>query len=437
MSQDARHVSSADAADLFSRRRFLKGSAALGAAAALPLDPRMLGPLTPRTEPRATAVIQVFLQGGMSHLDTLDPKSEAPVDVRGPFRSIATNVDGLRFTEVCRNLARVADKLTVIRSMTHTEAAHERGIHNMLTGYRPSPAITYPSFGAVVSHELGVRNHLPPYVCIPRAGRVDYGTGYLSSAFGPFSVGDEPSRKGFEVKDLGPSQKLDGDRAERRRQLLEGLDAGFEARADSVRATQEFYRQAWQLIDSDKAQEAFRVDQEPEKVRKAYGATRMGQRLLLARRLVEAGVRFVAVPSGGWDNHENISSALRRRMPEVDLGLAALIRDLDDRGMLDNTMVLLSTEFGRTPRVNQTRGRDHWPRVFSVLGAGGGLRRGHVHGATDSSGSDPEVAPVSPADLAATMFSQLGIDPEKRLMSPGGRPIDIVREGRVLQELLT
>ena len=414
------------------RRAFLACSATVGAAAALPAQLRG----STRAAPRADAVIQIYLGGGLSHIDSFDPKPDAPVDNRGPFRSIPTKLDDVRFTELCRNLAKVADKLTVVRSMTHTEAAHERGRHNMLTGYRPSPAITYPSFGAVVSHELGVRNDLPPYVCVPNASNADFGTGYLSSAFGPFSVGGEPSSSGFAVKDLGPTSKLDDARKERRRRMLAELDTGFSGRADGIAATQEFYRQAWNLIDSPTAQEAFKIEKESDKTRTRYGKTTVGQRLLLARRLVAAGVRFVAVPAGGWDHHENISTGLRRQLPPVDQAVAALIADLDERGMLDKTMVVLSTEFGRTPRVNRTQGRDHWPRVFSILAAGGGIKRGYVHGASDPGGSEPQESPISPADFSATMYTQLGIDPHKRLMSPGDRPIDIVRGGAVVRELL-
>ena len=199
------------------RRDFLARSAGLGLAAALP--GKLLAAGIPNGEhspgPKADAVIQIYLGGGLSHIDTFDPKPDASVDVRGPFRSIPTKVDDQRFSELCRNLAKIADKLTVVRSLTHTEAAHERGAHNMLTGYRPSPAIVYPSFGAVVSHELGVRNDLPPYVCIPTARQADLGTGYLSSAFGAFSVGSEPSRSGFSVKDLGSSVKLSNERVAR------------------------------------------------------------------------------------------------------------------------------------------------------------------------------------------------------------------------------
>ena len=419
-----------------SRRTFLSRSAGAGLAAALPGQVVALALGAPRPQPKAQAVIQIYLGGGLSHIDTFDPKPDAPIDVRGPFRSIPTKVDDQRFSQLCPQLAKVADKLTVIRSMTHTEAAHERGAHNMLTGYRPSPAIVYPSFGSVVSHELGVRNDLPPYVCVPSASQSDLGTGYLSSAYGAFSVGSEPSSAGFAVKDLGPKRKMDAARKERRRRLLEELDAGFAAHADGVRATQAFYQQAWKLIESPKAQEAFKIDKEDKKTRDRYGRTTIGQRLLLARRLVGAGVRFVAVPFGGWDHHNNISSALRRRMPPVDQALAALIADLDARSMLDQTLVVLCSEFGRTPRINGTQGRDHWPRAFSVVAAGGGLKRGLFHGSTDPNGSAPEESPVSPGDFAATMFHQLGIDPTRRLMSPGDRPIDIVRDGSIRRELL-
>ncbi|MFT4841193.1 MAG: hypothetical protein ACI8UD_004277 [Planctomycetota bacterium] len=421
------------------RRDFLARSAGLGIAAALPGNLLANGQQLrnqQRPGPKADAVIQIYLGGGLSHIDTFDPKPDAPVDVRGPFRSIATKVDDQRFSELCRNLAKIADKLTVVRSLTHTEAAHERGAHNMLTGYRPSPAIVYPSFGSVVSHELGVRNDLPPYVCIPTARQADLGTGYLSSAFGAFSVGSEPSSSGFSVKDLGSSVKLSEERVARRRRMLEELDAGYAGDADGVRATKSFYQQAWRLIDSPTAQQAFKIELEKKATRDRYGRNVIGQRLLLARRLVAAGVRFVAIPFGGWDHHENISTALRSRMPAVDQALAALIADLDERSMLDRTMVVLSSEFGRTPRINGTRGRDHWPRAFSVVAAGGGLKRGYFHGHTDPNGSAPEEGAVSPADLAATMFTQLGIDPSRRLMSPGDRPIDIVRDGRVVRELL-
>ncbi len=416
------------------RRGFLQGGLYAGAAAfGWPFLERVR---TGGPEPKAQAVIQVFLSGGMSHLDTFDPKPEAAVEVRGSFRAIDTAVQDLQFSELCNDLAKVADRLVVMRAMSHTEAAHERGRANILTGYRPSPAVVYPSFGAVVSHELGVRHDLPPYVCIPNAGLPDLGTGYLSSAFGPFSLGDEPNDRNFKVRDLVPDDGIDDDRLERRQKLLATLDASFETDADAVTSTETFYKQAWRLIGSDAAREAFRIDLEPKELRDRYGRNGIGQRLLLSRRLIEAGVRFVAVLEGGWDLHRGIDGGMRGRMPAVDRGLAALIGDLEERGLLDSTLVLMTTEFGRTPRINRDRGRDHWPRAFSVLAAGGGLKRGVVHGETSPDGSEPVRDAISPADLAATVYTQLGIDPDKRLISPGDRPIQIVRDGRVLRELL-
>ncbi|MBK8979049.1 MAG: DUF1501 domain-containing protein [Planctomycetes bacterium] len=394
-------------------------------------------------EPRARAVIHLFLQGGLSHLDTFDPKPDAPVEIRGSLRAVDTAVADLQFTELCAKTARVADRLVVFRGVTHTEADHSRGTHTMLTGYQPSPAVAYPSYGAIVSHELGLRNDLPPYVCIPDARTPELGTGYLSSAFGPFSLGGEPATRGFEVRDLEAPKSVDAARASRRRRLVDELDrraAGdggeFVGRADAIEATRAFYQQAFDLIGSEAAREAFRIGGEEQATRDRYGMTAMGQRLLLARRLVAAGVRYVTVVDGGYDHHDEVDRNLRARMPPVDQAFAALIEDLDERGLLDSTLVLLTSEFGRTPRINATRGRDHWPRVFTVLAAGGGLRRGLVVGASDASGAEPALDAVAPADLAATMFELLGIDPTKRLLSPGDRPIDIVRGGRLLTEVL-
>ena len=418
-----------------SRREFIALGAAFGVGG---LPGLWRGAPAPADAAPAQAVIQIFLRGGMSHIDTFDPKPDQPVEVRGPFGTVPAKIDGERFSSLLRRTARVADRLVVIRSMTHGEAAHERGVHNMLTGNKPSPAIAYPSMGAVVSHELGGRNDLPPYVCVPSAAGQFLGTGYLSSAFGPFSLGSEPSRGNYKVRDLTPSGSVDEQRIARRRRILLELDGSAEGMVGSsaVEATEAFYQQAWRMIESEPAQEAFRIDREPKKLRDRYGRTAMGQRLLLARRLAQAGVRYVTVLDGGYDHHRNISSGLRGRLGALDRAFEALIVDLEASGLLDSTLVVLTTEFGRTPRINRTRGRDHWPKAFSTVLAGGGLRRGLVVGRTDPTGAEPVDAPVTPADLAATVLSQLGIDPEKRLISPSDRPIDIVRAGRVLREIL-
>ena len=419
------------------RREFLKVHLGLGfAGLAFPLRASNLwaGALPAA---RAQAVIQLHLAGGLSHLDTFDPKPEAPVEVRGPFGTVKSKLQGEPLSDLLRRTAEIADKIAVIRSVTHTEADHDRGTHTMLTGFQPSPAITYPGLGAVVAHELGGRNDLPPYVCVPSAGNF-MGTGYLSAANAPFSVGDNPASRRFQVRDLVAPKDVDEARRARRKELLHELDAGFSelGAGDVLVANEAFYRQAYAMIESPAARAAFDLGSEPDAMKDRYGRNQFGMSSLLARRLVQGGARYVVINLGAFDHHVQIGQNLAPRMNEVDQCFAALVADLDALGLLDQTLVLLTTEFGRTPRLNNDAGRDHWSRVFSVALAGGGVRRGHVHGASNASGAEPERDAVRPADLAATVYSLLGIDPEKKLMSPGGRPIDLVREGRVLHEVL-
>ena len=389
-------------------------------------------------EPKADAAIFIYLAGGMSHIDTFDPKPNAPIEYRGELGSVDTKIDGVRFGGLLKQTAKVADKIAVIRSMSHGEAAHERGIHNMLTGYRPSPAIVYPSMGSVVSHELGPRNNLPPYVCVPAAGNPYMGPGYLNSSYGPFSVGGNPSNKNFRVRDLNLPEGVDADRMERRRSLLDEVNAHFSAaeKSGSLEAMDTFYERAYALISSEPAREAFNIKAEPDAVRDEYGRTGIGQSLLLARRLVEAGVRFVTVTYGGWDHHKRIKNGISNRMPPLDTGYATLIRDLDRRGLLERTLVVLTTEFGRTAKLNKDGGRDHWPKVFSIALAGGGLRGGQVVGATNPLGQEATERPVGPSDVSATIFRQLGIDPSHRLISPANRPIDIARHYELIEEII-
>jgi hypothetical protein len=415
------------------RRSFLQYSSSAGLGLVLcPELPVVAG------EPKAKAVIQIFLSGGLTHIDTFDPKPYAPPEVRGEFKTIKSKADGEPFSEVMRRTAAIADKIAVIRSMTHGEAAHERGRHNMFTGWRPNPAIMYPSMGSIVAHEKGAQNNLPPYVAIPNGNDEYMGTGYLSAAYAPFSLGDEPNRKNFQVRDLRLPGGVTSDRLKQRRKLLEQFDKDFSKRAeaDALRATDAFYDQAYSLIDSPKAKAAFDLNKVPAKLRNRYGRTNIGQRLLMARRLVEAGVRYVSVLDGGYDNHQNLQAALRRRMVPFDQGYAALIADLDASGLLKETLVLLTTEFGRTPRYNATRGRDHWARAFSIVMAGGGIKGGIIHGSTAADGSVPERDPVGPSDLSATTFTLLGLDPKKRLFSSGGRPHRLVDDGKVLTDLI-
>lgn len=390
--------------------------------------------------PKAQSVIHIFLPGGAAAQETWDPKPLAPAEYRGPLKSVQTVIPGVHFSEYLAKTAKIADKLTVIRSMTHGEAAHERGTHNMFTGYKPSPAVNYPSFGSVVSKELGGRNSLPPYVCIPQKinnnGQDVAGTGYLPTSFGPFSLGSDPAAPGFKVRDL--NSDVSADRFERRRSILDTVDSHFRyaENSDNLAAMDTFYQQAFDLISSPKAKGAFDLAKETEAVRNAYGYNQAGQRLLMARRLVESGVRFVSVTYGGWDMHANIGGGIAKTLPFFDQAYAALITDLEQRGMLDSTLVMISSEFGRTPKINQNAGRDHWPRVFSVVFAGGGFKKGLIYGASDATGADVDEKPVTVENLAATLYNQIGINPEGSLMADGGRPVKIVYNGSVMNDLL-
>jgi len=322
--------------------------------------------------------------------------------------------------------------------MTHGEAAHERGTHNMFTGYKPSPAILYPSLGSVVSHELGIRNDLPPYVCIPSQPNPYAGSGYLSTAYGPFSLGGDPANERFNVRDLNLPANIDHERFAQRQSMLAAVDAHFREleKSDALDAMDSFYQRAYGLVSSQHAKDAFNLKAEPDSLKDEYGRNGAGMRMLMARRLVESGVRFVSTVYGGWDHHVNVRGGIEKDLPQFDKAYASLIRDLDRRGMLDSTLVMVTTEFGRTPKINKDAGRDHWPRVFSIVLAGGGIKRGAVYGSSDSTGAEPDANPLSVEDFAMTIYKQLGIDGTKKLMSSGNRPVDIVRGGQVVPGLL-
>jgi hypothetical protein len=386
---------------------------------------------------KADSVIHIFLPGGIAHQETFDPKPYSPLEYRGEL-GVAKTKSGDVFCETLPKLASISDRLTVIRSLTHGEAAHERGTHNMFTGYKPSPALVFPSFGSVISHEYGPRNNLPPYVAIPNAANEFAGTGYLSSSYGPFSLGADPANKGFRVQDLNLPNGVDMSRFDRRRSALEAVNAHFQQKqnSDAVSAMDTFYQRAYSLISSEKAREAFNIEAEDNTLRDKYGRSTAGQRLLMARRLVEAGVRFVTVTYGGWDMHNQIANGMRRDVPPLDQALSALIEDLESRGLLQRTLIMVSSEFGRTPKINNEAGRDHWPKVFSVMLAGGGVKGGLVYGSSDATATEPEFDPVSPEDLATTMYHLLGIVADKELMAPGDRPIEICDGGKLISEIL-
>ena len=423
-----------------SRRGFLTVGAVGGLNLATLLQRRELQASQPgsRSIPaKADSVIHIFLPGGIAHQETFDPKPYAPIEFRGEFGTVKTNT-GEVICDTLPRVAKIADKYAVIRSMTHGEAAHERGTHNMFTGYQPSPALMYPSFGSVISHEYGPRENLPPYVCIPNQPNVYAGSGYLSTSFAPFSLGADPASENFTVRDLSMPRGVEEERFARRRSALEAVNHYFakKDKSDSVQAMSTFYDRAYGLISSEKAREAFDIAQEDNGLRDRYGRNQAGQRMLMARRLVESGVRMVTLTYGGWDHHANITPSMKRLMPALDQGLAALISDLDSRGLLERTLVMVTSEFGRTPRINPDAGRDHWPRAFSVMLAGGGTKGGLFYGMTNPTASDVEEDPVSHADLATTMYHLLGINAESELMAPGDRPVEIVDGGKVVEPLL-
>jgi hypothetical protein len=398
--------------------------------------------------PKAQSVIHIYLQGGFAHMDSFDPKPDAPAEYRGILSTVETKLPGVRFSEHMVKMAAAADKLTIVRSMSHTEVDHSRGQHSMFTGYRPSPALVYPSMGSVAAHEYGPRRDMPPYIVVPTAGSQFLGSGYLSSAFGPFALGTDPGRSGFAVRDLTMPAGVDDARFAERKEWKELVDDHFaRTEKDDALATMDgFYQRAYGMLSSQSVRDAFGLKGETDKTRELYGLTGLSgplafrnggaARFLIARRLVEAGARFVTVTFGAWDTHSSHYKGIETQMPMLDIALAALITDLDQRGLLDSTLVVVNSEFGRMPKINAGGGRDHWPRVFSIVLAGGGVKRGQVYGASDALAADPAKSPLSVEDYAHTLYHLLGIDAKKDLMSPGNRPQQIVMNGQVAKGLL-
>lgn len=391
-------------------------------------------------KPKAQSVIYIYLPGGFAAQETFDPKPFAPVEYRGPTNSIETSIPGIRFNEHLSNTAKIANKITVIRSTTHGETAHERGTNNMFTGYRPSPAIQYPSIGSVISHELGIRKSLPPYVTVPSSPNEFAGAGYLSHSFSSFSLGSNPEDANFKVRDLKLPDNITIDRFEKRKRMLDIVNSSeFRNRnkdSDAIKAVDSFYENAFDLMNSSPAIEAFDLSKETEEMKESYGKNAAGMRMLLSRRLVEAGVRFISMTYGGWDMHDNIAGGIQNQLPAFDRAYAALINDLDNRGLLDSTLVVIGTEFGRTPKINPTAGRDHWPKVFSTVMAGGGIKRGVVYGESDAVSTDVAQNPVGPESWAATIYHLMGIDYTKALMAPGDRPVKIIDNGKHIQDII-
>jgi uncharacterized protein (DUF1501 family) len=381
------------------RRDFLRagslGLAGLSLPALVRANARESEANAKKLNAKAKSVILVFLGGGISHLDSFDPKPDAPADIRGKYRPINTNVPGLTIGEMLPLMAKVMDRVTLVRSASHNNQHHETATNWVLSGRFGTPFGDYPAVGAVVAHETGFSGRVPPYVAVPR-----------NPAF---------------TWELGKSAFL-GDR-------YESFKAGDPSRANDDQLL------ARDMVMSSASRRAFAIDQESARLRDRYGRNTAGQSMLLARRLVENGVRFVTLNYAGWDHHGKIFDALDRRLPEFDKAMSALIEDMDARGTFDETLLVVMSEFGRTPRLNSDAGRDHWGHAGSLLFAGAGVKRGFVLGKTDKHAAFAAERPVSPADVACTILDALGIDPRKQLKAPDSRPIAILDAGESLREL--
>jgi len=396
---------------------------------------------------QAKACILIWMDGGPSHYETFDPKPEAPVEIRGSFDSIATTISGVHFSQHMQQLAAIADKFTVVRSIRHDQGNHGAGNHYMMTGAPPRIPVGcgafvsfHPSMGSAVARECGAPPGLPAYFSMPSVARSG-GPNFLGAQYGPFEVSDDPNNKNFQIRDVAIPRGLTGDRFYSRKDLRQLVDRlpriAEEAAADPVPSVDKFYEQGYQLVTSKEAQQAFDIHAEPDAVRDRYGRNSFGQRALLARRLVDAGVPFVTLYDGGWDHHTDLFNAYNKRMPDWDKTVATLISDLDERGMLDTTMVIALGEFGRTPQINKDAGRDHWSNAMSVLFAGGGTPGGQVVGATDKKGYAAVERVLSPENFVSTVYTKLGMDPNKMYFTHEGRPVHLVSDPTPIQELMS
>ena len=444
-SQDHPSRFSADSASrAISRRTALRYGllSAAGLMFANRLTPRLFAaapapstPSVPKSGPRAKAVIEVWLWGGPSHLDTFDPKPEAGYDYCGPFsHPIATNVSGIRICELLPLLAKQADKYSLIRSLTHGNNAHETAAYMVQTGRSAGGRYVYPSMGAVISlfkgYDAGYRSLIPPYIVLTTPQGRFSEAGFLGARYKPFATGGDPAKTPFVVDGI-VAPGLTPQRQQGRRDLLDKLDTlshALPSSPDLIAATAS-ERDAYDLILGS-AGKIFDLGTETDAVRNNYGRNTFGQSCLMARRLVEQGVPFVTINYPGWDTHKQNFQAMRRLLPELDKGLSTLLQDLSERGLLEQTIVWCLGEFGRTPKVMWEApwngGRGHWGSAFSALVAGGGFKGGRVVGATDEYGEVVAERPVYPADLIASMYELLGIDAHARLPNPEGLPIEAV-----------
>jgi uncharacterized protein DUF1501 len=397
---------------------------------------------------RDVSLIFVFLHGGLSTIDSFDLKPEAPAEFRGEFKPIKTNLPGVQVCEHLPRLARGMDRLALIRSFRHHNSDHGPADHYILTGYFPQagfnpglkPNNQKPAHGSVIARKLGPRGPVPPYVCLPKM-HPSAGPAYLGAAAAPFVIDADPNAPNFSVPDIVPPPTLEASRLDARKELLRRVDRfsrAAEARANrDARTVSVFQQKAFDLMTSREAKKAFDIHSESVKLRDEYGRNNLGQSCLMARRLVEAGVRCVTIDHSNWDTHDNNFGTLKGSLlPALDGALSTLFRDLAERGLLGTTLVVVTGEFGRTPRINKNAGRDHWGPAFTVILGGGGIKGGRVIGKSDARAEKPADTPHGPEDLYATVYRLLGIDPEQEFHTPEGRPVKIVNNGKVIDGLL-
>ncbi|MBX9787435.1 MAG: DUF1501 domain-containing protein [Pirellulales bacterium] len=436
--------------DRVSRRNFLSaGTLALGGltlADLLRLQASAAEGTGGQPKRRAASVIYIEMAGGPSHFETYDPKPEAPAEYRGPLRSIATSLPGVRFCETLPRQAQLADRLAVIRSIRHDSSSHETSAHLTQTGYylrdRQNRENEMPSAGSITALVHGAnRPGVPAYVAIPRSMRAGTAA-YLGPGFNPFETVADPGKPKFEVNNLSLVKGLSLQRLDDRRHLLTALDRSrrdvdaLVDRKGHTAAVDQFSEQAFELVTGKRARQAFDIDREDPRSRDRYGRNSTGQSLLLARRLVEAGVAFVTVRVGGWDDHNDLAKKLRPRAADFDQAVAAILDDLYERGLDRQVMLVAMGEFGRTPRFNKNKGRDHWGSVMSVMMAGGGLKVGQIVGASNSKGEVPAESPYRPENVLATVYRHLGIDTGQTFNDLAGRPRYVLEERRVIEELI-
>jgi len=420
--------------DGVSRRNFLEVGALSGLGLALP---QFLQAKAAQKTPNNC--ILIWTRGGTSHHDTLDPKPDAPTSVRGEFGVIDTALPGVKFTEVCPNLAKHADKFSVLRGWNPKNGSHGHADQYVMSGRKFNQAIGYPTYGSVVSQFHGFKTAMPPFIQLGDQIDRRFGggtSGILGLEYNPFEISSDPSAENFVVRDITPPQGVTFERIDRRKNALSKLDAlqrKNDLQQEAFAALDEHYAAALNMITAPETKKAFAIDSEEETLREAYGKNRLGQSCLMARRLIESGVRFVTVTDGGWDTHQNNFKGLKGRMPPIDQAIPQLILDLEQRGLLETTLVCWFTDFGRTPKINSASGRDHWASTGFALMAGAGVPAGTILGATDNEGGYVSKDEYFTEDIAATVYSKLGMPTDMIAHAPDSRPIRLI-EGRPIKE---